>query len=549
MPAFVADALCDPVLPVHLGPVVRMLGDFDRRCIALRREPATTSTDQRVAEVRELHARLVELAAVQLPAAHDALPLEDSQRAFAAGAGLLGHYERTVHADVSLVDTVGCRTLAAFHADLERGGEAAVEAALSRMFPTRVLEEVARLRAPEITELERRHAVIAALEDMHPLPEQRFELFDRLYRDAGYVRGEVDIIRTGTSLFFCVSKYPRTEAQKAFVGRVRRTVKQHHFPVFGFYRAEGSDPAMLAQLSAATGFTLEQLAPILTTMMSVLFTEEVDKYVVHDAWGHQWQAHLLPFEDDYQQTAINRRPISLQKGDPGLLAALDVGLRGGTPNYAAVIDADIQARLVAGASPIIAELLADVVEFKLLSTDAAASLQSSSLFADWPTKLDLTLMDARIYFGQTTAPWRSIAREPSALGKQLALARPDVDPVRRAEVVAQFVAVLRTVMRTKWARRIRAVTRDEALWVNPYTRFNLNLLALHATLNQTYSALARRGAWPRPLRDFRDLFVLVVGAFYQHDRRRHLWHMDELLALHLPRLVDALCTELVREGS
>ena len=104
-------------------------------------------------------------------------------------------------------------------------------------------------------------------------------------------------------------------------------------------------------------------------------------------------------------------------------------------------------------------------------------------------------------------------------------------------------------MRTRWARRIVAVPSGDVVLVNPYTRFTLNLLGLHATLNQTYRRLADRTVWPAPMRDFRDLFVLVLGAFYQHDPPRHLWHMDELLGLHLEPLIDAFVAELVTESA
>ena len=131
------------------------------------------------------------------------------------------------------------------------------------------------------------------------------ELFARLYRGSPLRPGEVGLVRTGTSLFFTCplpgtpsharALASRDGAARAEFERFAREfgeVRQRdyqNFPVFGFFRGEYVDPSLLDALASASGIPREEVERVLTTMVSVLPADELDQYVVHDAWGHQWQ--------------------------------------------------------------------------------------------------------------------------------------------------------------------------------------------------------------------------------------------------------------------
>ena len=84
-----------------------------------------------------------------------------------------------------------------------------------------------------------------------------------------------------------------------------------HFPVFGTFDAEYLDLTLRQQISTDTELPLELVTSTLTRMIGVLPLEELDKYLIHDTWGHQWQESLLDFEEPYTELTLFKRPLSL----------------------------------------------------------------------------------------------------------------------------------------------------------------------------------------------------------------------------------------------
>ena len=580
MPYFYGSKLLDPSLPAELSGLVSDLARFQELCASFSATDVAQG-DPRRTELRDLHETLLLGARALLPAAPGHVSEAEARLALLHGVRLTEHYEASVLGSTPLIDTAGSTTLRAFRTDVSTGTAGLREAATRAFSPT--AEEIARLDALEQHELQQLHlrqAVMTGLDALFPLESAQdvHALFLALYPQAPVVAGEVEVVRTGTSLLFALmytdgvldapaspSRGPVEQAEVSSFLREIGTDRQAqfaHFPMFGSFRGEDADPELLSSVAEAASLSASHVAQTLTTMVTTLRRQQLDQFLVHDLWGHQWQSLLLPFEDQYQALARFGEVPSVDEryGAPGEISVSlkNVVERAGPSlridDVIPWLRAVSATRLPLALSGLIAELLADVVEFKYLASDPDRSdeLISSSPFKDFPSKLDLTLKDLRIYVGFATRGLRALYERPveqRALEASLAAACPDLTAEHRAAAVAVIVeatgAWLEGPASATWQCRETA----EGLEVNLYTRLGLSLLGLHGVVTDLYRRLSQSERRYAPqLRDFRDLMVLATGSFYQHDPVANLWHLDEFLALHFEVLLDRLLGELHRSA-
>lgn len=89
----------------------------------------------------------------------------------------------------------------------------------------------------------------------------------------------------------------------AWLVRVRAAQQRRRFvrfAAFGYCDPGAVDPALLARLTAAVQATpgLERVDPAvvaatLATMVVIIPSADAEKFLIHDAWGHDWQETLL----------------------------------------------------------------------------------------------------------------------------------------------------------------------------------------------------------------------------------------------------------------
>ena len=593
MPFFVESRLYEPLLPSRFLGLLGHLDQFDR----LRRElqddpPLSGGGDERVLSLHAQHERLLRYGKELLPPGTDLVGERAAVKGFANGMLLLSHYGQTVAGELPIVDTIGSKTLSSFHLDVATAPDAreALRAALVEAFHLRP-DELAEIDAQlelELQELRERQSIMRALDELYPMEpgeldaarKSAYELFDGLVPDHALWPGELDVIRTGTGLLFFVPytgevldtpgfarRTPQEQERAAeFVNRLKGLRQRNfaNFPVFGPFRGEWVRPALVDALCERTGLDRDAVLRSLTTMVAILRSAEVDQYIVHDVWGHQWQSHLMQFEHafrelaGYEELPALEHTFRLESGERSSLAdALDAGVAriaaGEEPDPGAwdrCVKAVVSERLVGSMSGLVAELLADVTEYKLVASQpvAAAEMDSSSFFKELPTKLDLTLQDLRLFFRFCLEGFHRFAdseRCRTDLARRYAELRPDVDPGVAIRVVDSFHQRSELLLDGFLAPGFLYEPTPDGIRVNAFTRVALNLLGLHTALLDCYQSLARDPVeFHPPVGDFRDPLVFTTAAFFQQNPLEHFWHLDEFLEHHfapcLRRLLEAL---------
>jgi hypothetical protein len=588
MPHFVRARVLDGTLPAALGPVARKLTEFDSRCSQLRAAEPNQDHSEGLKALHGLHDELLALARQVLPPDTDPALVVGAEQAFAVAVLALHHYALTVDGDLEIIDTVGSKTLGAFRTDWQLGvlSESALREVLQSSFGFEPSSWAAidKAMAVELADLDCRRRVIAALDQRYPLREVGavHELFTVLYPGHPFRVGDVDIVRTATSLFFCLSFSgrrlvvadfeERSEEEKraigAFLQRLNE-VKQEHFPVFGFFRAEEADPEVVGALAESLGLSRSVVTRTLTTMVSILRSQDIDKYLVHDAWGHQWQAHLFPFEEQYRASSRFRRlpPMHREVVGPGeWRGSLFEVFRGAavllaseaevpTAHWDGYLRGVMVDRLLVAGVAAVAEMLADVSEFKIhvIGGEAAEHLSSSSFFPLWPTKLDLTLMDARVVFDTALEGFYRFGKadgRDAYLLQRLMAELPELGEERASVLIASLRGRVQYLLATEFKPEFWLHEGEKSLQINPFGRLCLNLLGVHTALNDVYQALAAEAReYPAPLLDFRDLLLMAIGGFYQQDPGLNFWHLDEFTALCFEPCMTRFCAALASRSA
>ena len=488
----------------------------------------------------------------------------------------LEHYPDLVHhPEIENIDTAGSKIFTRFTPDAPttREKHERLKSALQHAFTldSETIERLNRELSGRTSPLRHRHQIMQSLEtrfnlvsDNPQLDADILQLFQSLYPDVPFQVGEVKLVKTSSVLYFCLPTEPganvqtpipstdeeleKSEDSQCLQARYERFLRKvwevelfANFPVFGTFNAEDLDLTFRQEISADTDLSLELVTSTLTRMVGVLPLAELDKYLIHDTWGHQWQESLLDFEEPYTELSLFKRPLSLTEtasvlGEQTSFADTFVKTEAGTIALDPVklqefIDAELYERAIIAFTPILAELLADAVEYKFLELhpDQAHLLPSSSLLKAFPSKLDLTLADLRTFFGHASEVfqnWVASASTQQGLHKEICKKFDIADDVKISEALSRAVelckAQLHSFYEAEWAWER---TEDGELKLNAFTFAALNFLRIHTALIQTYKDFSEIET---PY-GFKDILVLAMGTFFERDPQQNIWQLDSFL--------------------
>ncbi len=494
----------------------------------------------------------------------------------------LEHYPALVHhREIENLDTAGSKIFTLFTPDapVSLARREKLKNALQRAFNLNsgTVDRLNRDLSMRARPLNHRHQIMKSLEtrfnlvsDNPKLDADILRIFRALYPGAPFEVGEVKLVKTSSALYFCLPTEPiekpdaskqheendtseasKTDSEK-FLRKIWEVEPFAHFPVFGTFNAKDLDLTLRQEIVTDTELPLELITSTLTRMIGVLPLAELDKYLIHDTWGHQWQESLLDFEVPYTALTLFQRPLSLaetasvfgkQTSFSDTFAKTESGTIELDPaKLQHFIDAELYEREIIAFTPILAELLADVVEYKFLELypEQEHLLPSSSLLKAFPSKLDLTLADLRTCFvhaAELFQNWVTSASTQQDLHAEICEKLDIPNDASKHEEVSQILsravelckAQLHAFYQPEWSWE---QTEDGYLKLNAFSFAGLNFLRIHTALIQTYKALSEIEA---PY-GFKDILVLSMGTFFERDPQQNIWQLDSFLTeAFLPR--------------
>ena len=485
------------------------------------------------------------------------------------------------HSDIENLDTAGSKIFTLFTPDAPTNiaDRNELKSKFQRIFQlstdslAKIKNKLVRRTAP----LQHRHQIMASLQtrfnlvsDNPELDSDVLRLFQKLYPTAPFEVGEVKLIKTCSALYFCLpskvkeiasdtsNEIKAVETDKTrhghsgkklgyaqFLRRIWQVEPFAHFPVFGTFNAQTLDPSFRQMIADDTNLTTELVTTTLTRMIGFLPLEELDKYLIHDTWGHQWQESLLDFEELYTELSLFNRPLSVTEsasvlgekttfGDAFLKTAsgkihLDQDI------LTKFIDAELYERSIVAFTPILAEMLADVVEYKFLKLHPEQShlMPSSSLLKDYPSKLDLTLEDLHNCFERAAEAFQTWVDSDEAktrihaeICEKLNITDCQFNQKELDSILEKSVQIckerLEMYYKPEWYWE---KTADGCLKLNAFSFAALNFLRIHAAFLHTFEKLSHI----ETNYGFMDLLVLAMGTFFENEPQRHIWQLDRFL--------------------
>jgi len=485
------------------------------------------------------------------------------------------------HAEIENLDTAGSKIFTLFTPDApstvsEREN---IKAKLIKLFQLshETIDKLNRKLSDRTAPLQHRHKIMLSLQSRYNLTADNPELdadvlrlFKHLYPGAPFNVGEVKLIKTCSALYFCLpseikenraekhsqqistdtnvekkNQYHRKVRYEKFLRKIWKVEPFAHFPVFGTFNAENLDLTFREQIAQDTKISVELVTTTLTRMVGFLPLEEIDKYLIHDTWGHQWQESLLDFEELYTELSLFNRPLSLTESASALGEQSEFGdaflktasgkIHLDSEKLIDFIDAELYERSIISFTPILAEMLADVVEYKFLRQhpEQAHLMPSSSLLKDYPSKLDLTLEDLRNCFERASEAfqtWVESAEVKNRIHSQICdrLNIPDKKLVHKElnDILEKAVEICKQRLdrfyQPEWYWE---KTTDNCLKLNAFSFAALNFLRIHTAFLQTYQLLLKIDTDY----SFKDALVLAMGTFFEVDPQRNIWHLDQFL--------------------
>ncbi len=438
--------------------------------------------------------------------------------------------------------------------------------------------------------LARRHRMVRLLRaELRPDPAQAptsadaHRFFGFLFPDNPLRPGEVEVVATESCVYFCIlsnEAFAKTESFLARDEAARQKTLDYlkrlrqfnfynfsHFPAFTSFEAREMAPDHLDRLGLDMGMERAELVVLLNTAVFIEERDNLEKYLVHDSWGHYWQADLTQLGTLYDRMASLQLPLSpsdTARVDGKLLSFLDlVYLR---RDGSLVFDETLARRYAASwtyerfqplLAPVIAELAADMIEYRARHECEAAGLDlpSSSLFAHHPAKMDFAWADLS-FFVKSLKRVNTLYQKDEALKAGFverarllfrlkyrrnfpAVTSPEALDAELRKVLERLLAIFNEVQETDLGIKLEvAVDAEGRLRINAFFQVFLNMLQIGMTLNGVIHG-QMEGARPHLAPYFQTLIMFVV-KYFERDPLQGFWTLDETLAAYAVPLLEAL---------
>ena len=393
-------------------------------------------------------------------------------------------------------------------------------------------------------------------------------LFQQLFGPLPIPEAAIDFVCTEMQIFFClpylsdqwVGKADQVADSQASVWKGLSEAERHtiefflrslgqagfeqfqRFPSFGPCNPKRIDRDWCDRVAQQSGIAATEILQVLSQSVGLLPTQNAEAFLVHDIWGHHWQLLLTQFHSDYAILTNCNEPLRARETAYTPYGPLSCGEIFQIAGDRVELDSEkaylffhgeVQQRLGLLFTHLLAEMIADVAEFKFIFDypQSANQLPSSSLFKEEPTKLDLGLRDIDNLFLQVLKPLLESqisvfedSRLETDLLTEWAAAGHSVESLELRTSLKQAAVQLYQIFLQEYNATYLPTLVGE---VGIFTQIISNLLYLQNAVNSLYTSdlSAENPALP-----YRDLLITFIGCYCSSDSYADFWYIDDVLA-------------------
>ncbi|OUS30298.1 hypothetical protein A9Q99_07455 [Gammaproteobacteria bacterium 45_16_T64] len=497
-------------------------------------------------------------------------------------------------------DSLGCETHKLYAVDLvlEECEWPLVDQVLEGMgIPERMIRDVRGEVAAQTSNCQIKRLIAGYLSERLQSTSDHLGLFQQMYGDIDIPPNLVDVIITDAQLFFCVpydndglidaAKYRWLPQHNENFSRflqglaLESATERVYFPSVGVFNRKALDVTLIEELTVYIQQQGEMYRNVsqhivietLGSMLLLMASQEIEKFLIHDAWGHAWQETLCDFEWLYIKMGKFRQPLSILKPsiyseapNDCLGAAISRDSNDGLAiDYTAMdqwIRRDIRGRVTVALNACVAELTADMAEYKFAPIAESNGLEfpSSSVLASHIVRLDLTFSDAAKHIDSLASPYLSLAKGTvqymSLVNELLQCGYSDSESHRVLEAIVQHIAVhYRQLLSTENSETSALHSDNTHDVLSLYEMMQINLCSIFCSLHhykrfgedvgrtenvseegaeESVDVSDRTCHFPEQSLDF---VTLAIACFFEEDRQKNIWHVDEILESPLREMI------------
>lgn len=314
------------------------------------------------------------------------------------------------------------------------------------------------------------------------------------------------------------------------------------FPMFGFLRGDEVDPNLIEELADLSGLAPSYIRRELGRVIGFLPLGFVERYLVHDVWGHGWQASMLRLEGLYQQLAAFDQNFDWNSvvtlPDHSKLRLSDCLQRTATGHrlhdgrFTQFMERWIWNRIPTAMTPLVAELVADLFEHKLYWTHPQlySNLQTTSILPDSPAKLDLMLEDLCIYFKQIFKATDLFCQRHSYRQRFAAEMVADGIAPKDAAAIVEEIKQRIDAWRSRELASERIIMEDrDGVLVNLFGYLEHHIVLLGATSSIVARQLAGTPTQFSHMQRWNDWFALSIAVYFEQDPAKHFWKLPSFI--------------------
>lgn len=395
-------------------------------------------------------------------------------------------------------------------------------------------------------------------------------VFDQYFPGNPLRASEIEVVVTRSCLYWCLPKAeeitaratdPETAEVKEWLAYTGRFAFQYfsHFPTFSSFDARDADSQLSSRIAERLNELPTDIMSGLNSTTTIERTAEIEKYLIHDSWGHMWQGDLTDLGRLYDAMESLKCPVEagdhVVLPDGNVVTLLDLCyLTGFRSIYYDIhlanryTNAWLRRRLDALLAPIVAELTADCVEYKfrLHHGQQGDLLPSSSMFAHEATKLDFAWVDLGYFIRslrRTNAAYRKDVALKDSLVSRFALLLAHRYPrqysrvEKESDLLAEIGVHLDVFFEQLDAKLKRELDLDLTASAdqapkepNAILLLFTNLLRIQSTLN---SLIGEEMKTRQPhLAELFDVLVIFIVRQFESEPMGRFWDLDEVLGTY-----------------
>ena len=327
-----------------------------------------------------------------------------------------------------------------------------------------------------------------------------------------------------------------------------------NFPSFNNVKIQNNNLGLWRYLTEVTGYSQSEIVRAIASSVNIISANKAESFLLHDLWGHYWQSILITFSDDYLYLSQVDQDLNLDSFINTGQEKIYLRQLFKTQNKSIYIDVPLakqffhtiaNQRIAALSTHLIGEMLADINEYKWLSQnrDRQALLNSSSIFPDSPTKLDLTIKDWDFLHLPTLETLIKLSPALSAdlINEFQIKDSEEIDSLRIAvsnlhhifliEYINHYQSSIKSnyIVGQHALKNTKTHTASSLAYLSDRNSNNLflSLTELQNILNQLYTYPVDNDLIP-----FQDLILLFVGNYYSVEFERDITQVNYALKNH-----------------